>query len=332
MAAKRKILVTHALPYANGPIHLGHLVESVQTDLWVRLQKMRGHECIFVCADDTHGTPVMLRAEREGKTPEELIEGFEREHRRDYADFSIDFDHFHSTHSPENRFFAEQIYRRVERDGHIERRCVRQFFDPERQIFLADRFVKGTCPRCSAPDQNGDNCDNCGAVYEPRDLIDPRSALSGAKPIEKESEHIFVKMSDFEDILRAWVTPERLQPEVVNKLEEWFSEGLRDWDISRDAPYFGFEIPGAPGKYFYVWLDAPIGYMAAFKAYCDREGVEFDDYWGVDSEAELYHFVGKDILNFHCLFWPAMLHGGGYRMPTAVFVPPWSEPGSFSVL
>ena len=320
MPAKRKILVTHALPYANGPIHLGHLVESVQTDLWVRLQKMRGHECIFVCADDTHGTPVMLAAEREGKTPEELIEGFEREHRRDYADFSIDFDHFHSTHSPENRFFSEQIYRRVERDGHVERRTVRQFFDPEREIFLADRFVKGTCPRCSAPDQNGDNCDSCGAVYEPRDLIDPRSALSGAKPVEKESEHIFVKMSDFEDTLRAWVTPERLQPEVVNKLEEWFSEGLRDWDISRDAPYFGFEIPGAPGKYFYVWLDAPIGYMAAFKAYCDRQAVDFDEYWGVDSEAELYHFIGKDILNFHCLFWPAMLHGAGYRMPTAVYV------------
>jgi methionyl-tRNA synthetase len=262
----------------------------------------------------------MLLAEREGKTPEELIEGFEREHRRDYADFSIDFDHFHSTHSPENRFFSEQIYRRVERDGHIERRRVRQFFDPEREIFLADRFVRGTCPRCSTPDQNGDNCDNCGAVYEPRDLIDPQSVLSGVKPIEKESEHLFVKMSDFEGVLRAWVTPERLQPEVVNKLEEWFSEGLRDWDISRDAPYFGFEIPGAPGKYFYVWLDAPIGYMAAFKAYCDRQGVDFDEYWRVDSETELYHFIGKDILNFHCLFWPAMLHGGGYRMPTAVYV------------
>ena len=320
MPSKRKILVTSALPAANGPIHIGHLVETVLTDIWVRAQKLRGHECIYVCADDAHGTPVMLRAEREGITPEELIDRLETEHRRDFSAFSIDFDQYHSTHSPENRFFAEQFYSRLEEKGHVTTRRVTQFYDPQREIFLADRYIKGTCPSCASENQNGDNCDVCGAVYQPRDLIDPISAITGARPIERDSEHYFIKLGDFESVLREWVTPDRLQSEVVNKLEEWFEEGLRDWDISRDEPYFGFEIPGAPGKYFYVWLDAPIGYMASFRVYCDRHGLDFDAYWGRDSDAELYHFIGKDIVYFHCLFWPAMLHGAGYRMPTSVLV------------
>ncbi len=320
MSQAKKILVTHALPYANGPIHLGHMVESVQTDVWVRLQKMRGRECYFVCAEDAHGTPIMLSADRQGITPEALIADMAEKHRRDYDEFSIDFDYFHSTHSSENQAFVEGIWERLRADGHVATRTVRQFYDPEREMFLPDRFVKGTCPRCGAADQNGDSCEVCGATYTPADLKDPYSVVSGAKPVERDSEHYFVKLDDFKDVLREWVTPERLQPEVVNKLDEWFTEGLKDWDVSREAPYFGFEIPGAPGKYFYVWVDAPIGYMASFKALCDERGLDFDAFWGPDSDAELYHIIGKDITYFHCLFWPAMLHGGGYRMPTSVFV------------
>ena len=323
-AAERRILVTSALPYINGPIHLGHMVEAIQTDIWVRFQKLRGHECYYVCADDTHGTATLLRAQAEGVEPEELIERTSREHQRDYADFGVAFDTFYTTHSPENRRLVEHIYQCLKERGSVHWQNVRQFFDPEKEIFLADRFIKGTCPRCSSPDQNGDSCDNCGSTYSPGDLVDPRSALSGATPVEKDSEHLFVKLSDFEQVLREWVSTDRLQPEVVNKLNEWFDEGLRDWDVSRDAPYFGFEIPdsgtdGRPLKYFYVWVDAPVGYLAAFEKLCsERDGLRFDDFWKPDSDAEVYHFIGKDILYFHCLFWPAMLHAGGYRLPTSV--------------
>ncbi len=322
---KRKILVTSALPYANGPIHIGHLVEYIQTDIWVRYQKLRGHECWYVCADDTHGTPVMLRAQREGVTPEQLIARMGAEHQRDFADFAIGFDQYDSTHSAETRRLAEDIYLRLQQAGHIARRTIQQAYDPVKQMFLPDRFIRGTCPRCGAPDQYGDNCEVCGATYAPTDLKNPVSALSGAPPVEKESEHYFFKLGDFEDTLRQWLFPDitqprHVQPEVANKLDEWFAQGLRDWDISRDAPYFGFEIPDAPGKYFYVWLDAPIGYMASFQKLCARRGLSFEEYWGKDSRAELYHFIGKDILNFHALFWPAMLHGAGYRKPSAIFV------------
>jgi methionyl-tRNA synthetase len=320
MSETRRILVTSALPYANGPIHVGHLVEYIQTDIWARLHKMLGRECYYVCADDAHGTPIMVRADREGITPEELIARMEAEHRRDFADFAVEFDYYHSTHSPENRELVEGIYRRLADGGHVAARNVRQFYDPEREMFLPDRFVKGTCPRCKSPDQYGDSCEVCGSAYTPAELIDPVSAVSGAKPVERESEHYFVKLADFEELLRGWVSRERLQTEVVNKLEEWFEEGLRDWDISREAPYFGFEIPGAPGKYFYVWVDAPVGYMASFQAFAKERGLDFDAFWSPESGAELYHFIGKDIIYFHCLFWPAMLHGGGYRVPTAVYV------------
>ena len=318
MTKPRRILVTSALPYANGPIHLGHLVETVQTDIWVRLQKMLGNECYYVCADDGHGTTTMLRAEKEGKTPEAVIDEMRPDHERDFADFSIGFDNYYTTHSPENRELSELIYNRLHAGGYIETGTVRQAFDPEREIFLPDRFVKGTCPRCKTADQYGDSCDNCGATYTPADLIDPVSVISGATPIERESEHVFFKLSSFTNVLQEWVSPDRLQSEVVNKLSEWFEDGLRDWDISREAPYFGFEIPGHPGKYFYVWFDAPIGYMASFKQLCEREGLEFDDFWAPDSKTEVYHFIGKDILYFHCLFWPAMLHGAGFRLPTSV--------------
>ncbi|HVS15098.1 MAG TPA: methionine--tRNA ligase [Thermoanaerobaculia bacterium] len=316
----RRILVTSALPYANGPIHLGHLVETVQTDVWVRLHGLLGHECWYVCADDTHGTATMLRAEAEGRTPEELIDELNLEHQRDYAAFSIGFDQFHTTHSEENRLLVERFWQAFEEGGHVARRTVRQFYDPEREIFLPDRFVKGTCPRCKSPDQNGDSCDVCGATYTPQDLIEPRSVLSGSTPVERESEHLFFQLSHFEETLRAWATPDRLQPEVVNKLNEWFEEGLQDWDVSREAPYFGFEIPGEPGKYFYVWVDAPIGYLATFEVLCRRLGLRFDDFLAPGSEAELHHFIGKDILYFHCLFWPAMLAGAGFRLPTSVKV------------
>ncbi len=317
---RRKILVTSALPYANGPIHLGHLVEYIQTDIWVRFQKQRGHDCIYVCADDAHGTPIMLRAQNEGIRPEELVRRIGEEHRRDFTDFAIGFDNYHTTHSPENRDCAETIYMRLRDGGHIVKRTITQAYDPVKEMFLPDRFIKGTCPKCGAEDQYGDSCEVCGATYAPTDLKNPVSALSGAKPIERESEHYFFKLADFEPTLRYWVGNGHIQEAIAAKLNEWFDAGLQDWDISRDAPYFGFEIPGAKGKFFYVWLDAPIGYMGSFKHLCERrKDLNFDDYWGPRSSAELYHFIGKDIAYFHTLFWPAMLHGAGFRLPNGVF-------------
>ena len=317
---RRRILVTSALPYANGSIHLGHLVEYIQTDIWVRFQKMQGHQCIYVCADDAHGTPIMLRAQNEGITPEELIARTDTEHRADFADFGIGFDNFHSTHSDENRELAEYIYKGLRDGGHIAVRTIKQAYDPEKQMFLPDRFIKGECPRCGAADQYGDNCEVCGATYSPTELKNAVSAVSGATPVEKESEHFFFKLGDFETMLKEWTAGDHTQPEISHKLTEWFESGLQDWDISRDAPYFGFEIPDAPGKYFYVWLDAPIGYMASFKNLCNqREDLDFDDWWKAGSDCEVYHFIGKDIAYFHTLFWPAMLHGAGFRTPTAVF-------------
>ncbi len=315
----RKILVTSALPYANGPIHIGHLVEYIQTDIWARFQRMRGHRCLYVCADDAHGTPIMLRARQEGITPEELIARVHEEHRADFADFSIGFDNYHSTHSEENRYYAELIFERNQAAGHIATRLITQAYDPEEEMFLPDRFVKGECPKCGAPDQYGDNCEACGATYAPTELKNAYSAVSGAAPIEKETEHLFFRLGDFEAMLKEWTHAGHLQEAVANKLDEWFEAGLQEWDISRDAPYFGFEIPGHPGKYFYVWLDAPIGYMASFRNLCDRAGLDFDAWWRPDSDAELYHFIGKDIIYFHALFWPAMLAGAGFRTPTAIF-------------
>jgi len=315
----RKILITSALPYANGSIHLGHLVEYIQTDIWARFQKLRGNTCYYVCADDAHGTPIMLRARAEGIEPEELIARVWKEHTEDFAGFQIAFDNYHSTHSPENRACAELIYTRNRDAGHIVRKTIQQAYDPEAEMFLPDRFIKGECPKCGAPDQYGDNCEVCGATYAPTELKNPRSAVSGATPVERESEHLFFRLANFEGVLKNWHQAGHVQAEMANKLDEWFEAGLADWDISRDAPYFGFEIPDAPGKYFYVWLDAPIGYMASFRQLCDREGIDFDAYWQKDSEAELYHFIGKDIIYFHALFWPAMLHGAGFRMPTAVW-------------
>ena len=317
----RNILVTSALPYANGSIHLGHLVEYIQTDIWARFQKQRGHNCTYVCADDAHGTAIMLRARQEGITPEELIARVSEEHQQDFAGFHIGFDNYHSTHSEENRFFANTIYERNRDAGHIHSRFITQAYDPVENIFLPDRFIKGDCPKCGAPDQYGDNCENCGASYNPADLKNPRSVISGATPVEKESEHYFFKLGNFEPMLREWTKAGHLQKEITNKLNEWFEAGLQDWDISRDAPYFGFEIPDHPGKYFYVWLDAPIGYMASFKNLCKRrDDLDFEFYWNPGSEAELYHFIGKDIQYFHTLFWPAMLHGAGFRVPTNVFI------------
>ena len=321
---RRKILVTSALPYANGPIHLGHLVEYVQTDIWVRFQRMRGHTVYYVCADDAHGTPIMLRAQSEGITPERLIQRISGEHQADFAEFNISFDNYHSTHSEENRWLAETIYGRLRQGGHILQRTIKQAYDPVKEMFLPDRFIRGTCPRCGAADQYGDSCEVCSATYSPTDMKDAVSVVSGAKPVEKESEHYFFKLADFEQMLRDWLQPaegnkRHVQEEVANKLNEWFDAGLQDWDISRDAPYFGFEIPGAPGKYFYVWLDAPMGYLASFKQFCVREGIDFDEYWKPDSDAEVYHFIGKDILYFHALFWPAVLSGAGFRKPTAIF-------------
>ncbi len=316
----RKILVTSALPYANGSIHLGHLVEYIQTDIWVRFQKMQGHNCIYVCADDAHGTPIMLRAQNEGITPEELIARIYKEHRADFAEFAIDFDNFHSTHSDENRQLAELIYTRLHDGGYIKTRTIKQAYDPEKEMFLPDRFIKGTCPKCGADDQYGDNCEACGATYSTTDLKNPVSAVSGATPIEKESEHYFFELAAFSDMLKTWTAEEHMQAAISNKLNEWFEGGLQDWDISRDAPYFGFEIPNAPNKYFYVWLDAPIGYLASFKNLCDkRDDLDFDSYIKEGSDTELYHFIGKDIAYFHTLFWPAMLHGAQLRKPSAVF-------------
>ena len=326
----RKILVTSALPYANGSIHLGHMVEHIQTDVWVRFQKLRGHECHYCCADDTHGTPVMLAAQKQGIAPEDMIAKVREEHLADFTGFGIGYDNYYSTHSPENKQFSEQIYRALKANGKIESRVIEQLFDPEKQMFLPDRFVKGECPKCHAQDQYGDNCEVCGTTYSPTELINPYSAVSGAKPELRESEHFFFKLGECSDFLKAWTSGNNphdgkphLQPEALNKMKEWLGEGeettLSDWDISRDAPYFGFEIPDAPGKYFYVWLDAPVGYMASFKNLCDRIGIDFDEYFKADSQTEMYHFIGKDILYFHALFWPAMLHFSGHRAPTGVY-------------
>ncbi|MBG57335.1 MAG: methionine--tRNA ligase [Porticoccus sp.] len=320
MTERRKILVTSALPYANGSIHLGHLVEYIQTDIWVRFQKMRGHECYYVCADDAHGTAIMLKAEQLGISPEELIDQVRKEHQQDFAAFLIDFDNYHSTHSVENRELSSLIYSRLRDNGHIATREITQAYDPEKHLFLADRYIKGTCPKCKTDDQYGDNCEACGATYAPTDLINPVSVISGATPIEKASTHFFFKLPEFSDFLKTWTRAGHVQEEVANKLGEWLEGGLHEWDISRDAPYFGFEIPDAPGKYFYVWLDAPIGYMASFRNLCEREGIDFDSFWGEQAESELYHFIGKDIVNFHALFWPAMLSSAGFRTPTAVCV------------
>jgi methionyl-tRNA synthetase len=315
----RKILVTSALPYANGPLHLGHMLEQVQTDIWVRFQTSRGHDCLYVCADDAHGTAIMLAAEKLGITPEQHIDTMREAHQRDSAGFLINFANYHSTHSEENRRWSERIYQSLADNGHIARREIIQAFDPEKQLFLADRFIKGTCPKCKTTDQYGDNCEACGATYSPAELIDPVSAISGAKPVDKASTHFFFKLPEYESMLKEWLDSDTLQPQVANKLREWTEAGLQEWDISRDAPYFGFEIPGEPGKYFYVWLDAPIGYIASFQDYCQRTGHEFDAYWQPGGETELYHFIGKDIINFHGLFWPAMLHSAGLRTPTAIF-------------
>lgn len=316
---QRKILVTSALPYANGAIHLGHLVEYIQTDIWVRFQKQRGNECYYVCADDAHGTPIMLKADRDGITPEELITEVGKSHFADFSDFGIAFDNYHCTHSPENKTLSELVYTRLRDAGHISSRTITQAFDPVKNMFLPDRFIKGDCPKCGAKDQYGDGCEVCGANYSPTDLKNAVSAVSGATPIEKDSEHYFFNLADFTDMLRDWTTAGHLQPEVRNKLAEWLEGGLQQWDISRDAPYFGFEIPDAPNKYFYVWLDAPIGYMASFQNLCDKTGLKFDDFWGKDSDVELYHFIGKDIIYFHALFWPAMLSGANFRTPDAIF-------------
>ncbi len=319
MHKRRRILVTSALPYANGPIHLGHLLEYVQTDIWVRFQKLRGHECYYVCADDTHGTPIMLKAQQLGISPEELIAQSHKAHLQDFEDALIHFDNFHSTHSKESRELTELIYGRLKDKGYISRRVITQLYDPEKGIFLPDRFVKGACPQCGAEDQYGDSCDACGATYSPKDLVRPVSVISGAPPIEKDSEHLFFELPKFSEFLASWLKEGHVQDEVANKLQEWLDAGLQAWDISRDAPYFGFEIPGEKDKYFYVWLDAPIGYMASFKNLCDKRGINFDEFWSPESDTELYHFIGKDIVYFHCLFWPATLHGAGFRTPSAVF-------------
>ncbi|MEO1869106.1 methionine--tRNA ligase [Cobetia amphilecti] len=314
----RKILVTSALPYANGSIHLGHLLEYIQTDIWVRFQKSRGHECHYVCADDAHGTAIMLRAEQEGITAEQLIQRVSDEHQADFAKFGVGFDNYHSTHSPENRAHSERIYLALRDAGHIATRDIEQMFDPVKGLFLADRFIKGTCPKCKTEDQYGDNCEACGAAYTPAELIDPVSAISGATPEMRTSTHYFFKLPNFAEFLQEWTKSGRVQSQISNKLQEWFEAGLAEWDISRDAPYFGFEIPDAPGKYFYVWLDAPIGYLASFQNLCEKQGIDFDSYWKADSDAEVYHFIGKDIVYFHALFWPAMLEGAGMRTPTGV--------------
>lgn len=315
----RKILVTSALPYANAPLHLGHMLEQVQTDIWVRFQRSRGNHCQYVCADDAHGTAIMLSAEKQGVSPEAHIGNIKARHEADSAGFHVSFDNYHSTHSPENQVWSETIFRRLEANGHIAVRSVVQAYDEVKGLFLADRFIKGTCPKCKTPDQYGDNCEACGATYSPTDVIDPVSALSGSTPVERSSDHLFFTLSAFQDLLAEWVSGDQLQAPIANKLREWIDAGLQDWDISRDAPYFGFEIPGYPGKYFYVWLDAPIGYIASHQNLCDRTGDDFDSYWQPGNDTELYHFIGKDIINFHGLFWPAMLASAGLRQPTAIF-------------
>ena len=317
--SSRKILVTSALPYANAPLHLGHMLEQVQTDIWVRFQRSRGHHCRYVCADDAHGTAIMLSAEKQGVTPETHIANIKALHEADSAGFHISFDNYHSTHSPENQTWSETIFKRLEANDHIAIRSVVQAYDEAKGLFLADRFIKGTCPKCKTPDQYGDNCEACGATYSPTDVIDPVSALSGTTPVEKASDHLFFQLSQFQDLLADWVSGDQLQIPIANKLREWIYAGLQDWDISRDAPYFGFEIPGHPEKYFYVWLDAPIGYIASHQNLCDRTGEDFDSYWQPGADTELYHFIGKDIINFHGLFWPAMLASAGLRQPSAIF-------------
>ena len=317
----RKILVTCALPYANGSIHLGHMLEHIQADIWVRYQRLRGNDINFICADDAHGTPIMLKSQQMGITPEEMIAAVSEEHQKDFAGFDISFDNYHSTHSDENRELASNIYLELKKNGFITSRTISQLFDPEKEMFLPDRFVKGTCPKCKAEEQYGDNCDNCGETYSPTDLINPKSAVSGATPVMKDSEHFFFDLPQFESMLKEWTRSGSLQTETANKMQEWFESGLQQWDISRDAPYFGFEIPGETNKFFYVWLDAPVGYMASFKNLCSKkEGLDFDEYWKKDSTTELYHFIGKDIVYFHSLFWPAMLEGSGFRKPNNVFV------------
>jgi methionyl-tRNA synthetase len=316
----RKILVTSALPYANGSIHLGHLLEHIQTDIWTRFQRMRGHSCYSVCADDAHGTPVMLKAQQLGITPEQMVAQTRDEHHQDLIDFGVNYDNYHVTHSDENKELCELVYNRLDDAGFISKRVISQLYDPEKEMFLPDRFVQGTCPKCDAHDQNGDSCDVCSATYDPTELKNPRSVVSGAEPVLRDSEHYFFDLPQFQDMLQDWLQSGAVQPEIANKLKEWFEEGMQQWDISRDAPYFGFEIPNAPGKFFYVWVDAPVGYMASFKNLCDKKGINFDEYWNKDSDAELYHFIGKDITYFHCLFWPAMLEGAGFRKPTGVNV------------
>lgn len=320
----RKILITSALPYANGSIHLGHLLEHIQTNIWSRFQRARGHQCYAVCADDAHGTPVMLKAQELGITPEEMVQKTQTEHEQDLAGFGVVYDNYHNTHSEENREICSDIYLKLRENGFISQRTINQLYDPEKNMFLPDRFVKGTCPKCGAEDQNGDNCDVCGATYSPTEVKNPRSVVSGATPILKDSEHFFFDLPQFETVLQDWLSKGiesgTIQAEIANKLQEWFEQGLQQWDISRDAPYFGFEIPDAPNKYFYVWVDAPVGYLASFKNYCAKQGIDYQSFWTKDSDAEVYHFIGKDITYFHCLFWPAILEGAGYRKPTGVNV------------
>ena len=316
---KRRILVTSALPYANGDLHLGYMLEVIQTDIWVRFQNMQGNECYYVCADDTHGTPIMLKAAEMGITPEKLIASVSERHQADLSDFHINFSQYHSTHSDENRYFSELIYNRLNDAGYIKKRVISQSFDPEKEMFLPDRYIKGDCPKCGAEDQYGDNCEVCGATYATTEIKNPRSVISGAVPIEKDSEHYFFDLPQFEKELKDWTNAGHLQEQVSNKLAEWFDQGLEQWDISRDKPYFGFKIPGTEDKYFYVWLDAPIGYMASFKKLCDNSDLEFDDFFEKGSDTELYHFIGKDIVYFHALFWPATLIGSNFRTPNAVF-------------
>ncbi|ETT05916.1 methionine--tRNA ligase [Providencia alcalifaciens] len=316
-----KLLVTCALPYANGSIHLGHILEHIQADIWVRYQRMRGKEVHFICADDAHGTPIMLKAQQLCITPEEMIAAMNQEHQNDFAGFQISYDNYHSTHSEENKELSELIYGKLKNNGFIKNKTISQLYDPEKGMFLPDRFVKGTCPKCKAEDQYGDNCEVCSATYSPTDLINPRSVVSGATPVIRETEHFFFDLPAFSDMLQAWTRSGALQEQVANKMQEWFESGLQQWDITRDSPYFGFEIPDAPGKYFYVWLDAPIGYMGSFKNLCDkRSDLNFDEFWNKDSKTDLYHFIGKDIVYFHSLFWPAMLEGSNFRKPTNLFV------------
>lgn len=317
-SSQRRILVTSALPYANGSIHLGHLLEHIQTDIWVRFQRLRGHQCYSVCADDAHGTPVMLRAQDLGITPEALVEQTRAEHHQDLQDFLVDYDNYYITHSDENKELCELVYNRLNENGYISKRTISQLFDPEKEMFLPDRFVKGTCPKCNSEDQNGDSCDVCGATYSPTEVKNPRSVVSGATPVLRDSEHYFFDLPKFEGMLKEWIRSGAIKNEMANKLEEWFEQGLQQWDISRDAPYFGFEIPNAPGKFFYVWVDAPVGYMASFKNYANKHGINDEEFWQNGNDTELYHFIGKDITYFHCLFWPAMLEGAGFRKPTGV--------------